>query len=728
MGKKIIFIMICAIISSSIFWGKLPNFKSDPFGALTVSQNLIQNRTLNLYKIKKYWKLPGGGYKYQIYGAGDKSFYYSYPLGTPLISAPFVYIADALFGLNMLETQQELLMQEIICSLIVVGIFFTIYAISIRYFSFFFSLIIALFGIYGTAVGAAAGTGLWNLNYDMLFSGLTALLVFLWVKKDYLLRFKKIEISSFLIGFFMFLSFISRPTAAFLIFFILLFLLFANKNIFFKSSLTAGISLILYEAFLYVNTGSILNNKYRVHYFGLENFWQALAGFFLSPARGVIIFDPFLILTAFGLYFLFKNKRRFDSKIIYFILALIAAGVSLSIALLFWKDWWGGESYGPRIFTDGIYWYFLAAVIIFGEIKNRLKFKPASKKALTAAVLSSMAIGLFINVQGIYNKYAMEWNIFPNSDNYSREVLFDWRFPQFLMTKELLEEKYFVQGTELGLFKKQSIEISRNIPEIRKAAVNYFQKFRTFNNMYPRTLENIGFLDKSFGANPINASDENWTRNGYWIGEKGNSYAVGVYKINAAEAKNLYSRYIKKSRAIYFPYPKVFNPAKTKPYKLGFMLISFKRPPLRTEIKRLPFTINFAADGNEYGFINSGFCKPEIWGTWSCAKKESLSFSFKGAVRKPVYMKLKFITFASPVRKQILGFYFNGRMLAKKEYAGPGNNELTFDVSNAVRKRNTLTINIPDAVAPKSLGISPDARTLGIGLKNIEFFNKNKRR
>lgn len=112
MGKKIIFIMICAIISSSIFWGKLPNFKSDPFGALTVSQNLIQNRTLNLYKIKKYWKLPSGEYKYQIYGAGDKSFYYSYPLGTPLISAPFVYIADALFGLNMLETQQELLIPE----------------------------------------------------------------------------------------------------------------------------------------------------------------------------------------------------------------------------------------------------------------------------------------------------------------------------------------------------------------------------------------------------------------------------------------------------------------------------------------------------------------------------------------------------------------------------------------------------------------------------------------
>jgi hypothetical protein len=43
------------------------------------------------------------------------------------------------------------------------------------------------------------------------------------------------------------------------------------------------------------------------------------------------------------------------------------------------------------------------------------------------------------------------------------------------------------------------------------------------------------------------------------------------------------------------------------------------------------------------------------------------------------------------------------------------------DISNALQNKNTLTIKVPDAATPKSLGINEDTRELGFGLITIEF-------
>jgi hypothetical protein len=59
-------------------------------------------------------------------------------------------------------------------------------------------------------------------------------------------------------------------------------------------------------------------------------------------------------------------------------------------------------------------------------------------------------------------------------------------------------------------------------------------------------------------------------------------------------------------------------------------------------------------------------------------------------------------------------------LLGKKTYNNEYD-ELVFDISNFASYENTLTIKIPDAATPESLGINEDTRELGIGLIRIEF-------
>ncbi|MCL5277525.1 MAG: zinc ribbon domain-containing protein, partial [Deltaproteobacteria bacterium] len=232
-SKKIIIFLICLLIAVSIFIGKLPSWKGDPYGTLIVSQSIIQNRTLNLNKVKRYWGInpveyPHESYNYQVYRRDD-NVYFSYPLGTSIISIPFVSIANTC-GLNML--QHEKLMQEILASTVAIGIFLTIFIISLEYFSFVYSIFIGLIGFYGTTVGTVVGTGLWDSDYELFFSGLSILLIFLYAKKNYKIYIKGIELSSVLTGLFFLLAFISRPTASILIFSIFVFLILYDKRYF----------------------------------------------------------------------------------------------------------------------------------------------------------------------------------------------------------------------------------------------------------------------------------------------------------------------------------------------------------------------------------------------------------------------------------------------------------------------------------------------------------------
>ena len=88
-------------------------------------------------------------------------------------------------------------------------------------------------------------------------------------------------------------------------------------------------------------------------------------------------------------------------------------------------------------------------------------------------------------------------------------------------------------------------------------------------------------------------------------------------------------------------------------------------------ITSLPVLVSFLAeDGMVPKLKPSGLSGPEPWGTWSAAKVASLQF-----------------TFADPPPPS-------------------ATITLSYDLSGQILTKDTLTIEVPDAASPKSLGIS----------------------
>ena len=73
----------------------------------------------------------------------------------------------------------------------------------------------------------------------------------------------------------------------------------------------------------------------------------ALAGNLVSPARGLFIFCPLVVLSAVGVV-----VRWRAGALNAFWKALAVIPVLHWIVISAFNHWWGGDSYGPRFFTD----------------------------------------------------------------------------------------------------------------------------------------------------------------------------------------------------------------------------------------------------------------------------------------------------------------------------------------------------------------------------------------
>ena len=76
-------------------------------------------------------------------------------------------------------------------------------------------------------------------------------------------------------------------------------------------------------------------------------------GLLVSPAKGLLVFTPVVIVTLLGLLRVFRRGERW--------LAMALGGAALAHFVLMgrWSEWHGGESFGPRLMTDALPLLFL---------------------------------------------------------------------------------------------------------------------------------------------------------------------------------------------------------------------------------------------------------------------------------------------------------------------------------------------------------------------------------
>lgn len=150
---------------------------------------------------------------------------------------------------------------------------------------------------------------------------------------------------------------------------------------------------------------------------------EALAGNLVSPARGLLVWSPVLLV---GLVDLTKRVRHREREPVEVLFGSILAVHWVAISAF--PHWWGGYCIGPRFFTDMVPYlvYFLAPPLA------RVFAAPKAHRTSCAVLALLVMVSVFAHASGAWTRSVMNWNVTPVSVDKHPERLWDWTDVQFL--------------------------------------------------------------------------------------------------------------------------------------------------------------------------------------------------------------------------------------------------------------------------------------------------------
>ncbi len=407
--------VLLVLVFLSVLFAPVRYEGCDPFGSLMVSDSILTHGTVRLDAI--------GAQNTRLYGYNtdlhNGHYYYSFPLGTSIVSLPFVAVAK-IFGLNMLYA--EVPMQIIIASITCVLTLLLLMKLARIFFDPLPAVLISGVFWFGTSLSSVCGTALWSHNFAALFALLSIYLV---IKKIV----TEEQLSCWpLIAVVLFFAYLCRPTMALLVPFELLFIFSYNKKTAFK---IASLLLLLLMCFVWWSSNELhqfLPDYYIPQRLGGDRFYEALYNNVLGPSRGFLVYSPFIIVA----WACFKDSiRQVVLKKTWLLLGLAWPLLHLFTISRF-HQWWGGWTPGPRLITDALPGLFLLTLHTW-PTRWRLAKSKSSIVILSVACLFSIFVNFF---HGLFSyQYMRSFYSEPNIDIY-QEYLSDWRYPQFLFNKE----------------------------------------------------------------------------------------------------------------------------------------------------------------------------------------------------------------------------------------------------------------------------------------------------
>jgi hypothetical protein len=172
--------------------------------------------------------------------------------------------------------------------------------------------------------------------------------------------------------------------------------------------------------------GAWLPPYYRPGFYSPNAFkGEALAGVLVSPSRGLFVFSPILLLSFAGVAIKAAARR----------LTLLDLSIA-GCVVLHWIAisttnglWWGGASYGPRLFTDLMPHMIYLLLPVVGWLAAA---RGVRRTAAIASVAALAGVSVAMHAQGALNPAALAWNAFPEPIDYNPVRVWDWKEPQFL--------------------------------------------------------------------------------------------------------------------------------------------------------------------------------------------------------------------------------------------------------------------------------------------------------
>lgn len=413
--------MAAAAVFALAVTAKVRDYNSDPRFTLMVSESIIKHGTIML---DDYSKCLWPASHHALHKTGDHIYNY-YPLGTPLFSVPFVFIANR-FGYDM--CYDEAVAQVYIAATLCALIFLIMYATARCYVRMTSGLVIVLASFLGSTLISTMGTALWSHDFMVFFASLILLLIAL----D---ETGRRRLNPYAVGILIFAAYLTRPTGAVFVLAVLTYLFLKGRVLFIKAAVTSALLLLVYLGFNIYEFGKPLPPYYTLS-LSADTFGTALYGHFLSPARGLLVFSPFLLPVFAGMAVFFRRLK--GDRLFLFVLGWF--GLHLLVVASF-PSWYAGWSYGPRLFTDVMPALVLVSVMVWRSVREAA-VKPLILRGAVSIYLLFGLAAIYINTwQGLQNPYIQVWNEVPDVGS-NNKCLFDWRYPQFLADKDSIDRKF----------------------------------------------------------------------------------------------------------------------------------------------------------------------------------------------------------------------------------------------------------------------------------------------
>src|SRR6266850_304173 len=409
---------------------------SDSNYSMLVSESLVKHRsfTLDQYAIPRYEPTWTGysrnGPLYQLENANGHLYYYL-PPGTSILSIPYVAILN-LFGVSAANAdgtynrRGEVMIEASLASLLMALLGCTFFFTARLILPPGWSVLVALGGALGTQVYSTASRALWSETWGIFLLGLVVLLLV--ANETGRHRFHPVLLASLLSW-----SYFVRPTFVLPFLAITVYVLIFHRRFFLTYALTgAG----WFSAFIYYSWshfGKWLPSYYKASRLQFDNFWLALAGNLVSPARGLLVYVPVLFFVA---YLLVRYRRQLTyQRLVWLSLSIVSAHLIIISAF---QHWWGGHSFGPRLATGLVPWFVLLGILALDAMlkaattrSNTAGSSDAGRIQLVSGGLL-LVLSLFINTVGATEHATWLWNQRPLDIDRHPERLWDWRQPQFL--------------------------------------------------------------------------------------------------------------------------------------------------------------------------------------------------------------------------------------------------------------------------------------------------------
>lgn len=403
---------------------------SDSMRVVPVAQSMVHRRTISLDHYGA--RLPVAGYGINEV---DGHIYPLFPWGVSLFLVPVVAAYDAahalgwgpgvdarifppdndswrfeVFAMSLVVALTTVLMYEV--ALAVLGASIEGERLRRR-----LALLAAAVFSFGTAAWSVASRSAWQHAPSMLFLTLAVLLAVRSRTDDRSVRWLGATLAA---------AYVMRPTnlvpfAAFS-----LWALCCHRRRLLAYGAGAAAVLIPFGAVNLRAWGTLLPPYYSGDRLGgNSHLLEALLGNLVSPARGLLLFSPVLALAAVGVWRSW-SYRGFDALNA----TLVACVLMHWVAISTFPHWWGGDSYGPRLFSDMT--PFLV-VLALPALEGLVAPRPwGHRRAAVVACSVLAAWSIFVNFQGAWLRSSWCWNNVPSQVDQNPSRLWDWGDPQFL--------------------------------------------------------------------------------------------------------------------------------------------------------------------------------------------------------------------------------------------------------------------------------------------------------